>query len=175
MAGGNVNTDDGHLVRVHEAKLMALKEELELLLADDSRKVVIFARFLPEINQILELLNEMKLEHRVITGAVGQAERGEVVHEFQTDAEVRVITCQIQTAGLGITLTAADTAIFYSMDFSLANHEQAKARIHRIGQHHPVTYMYLLAENTVDEKIFEALKSKKSIADQVIDDWRSVF
>jgi SNF2 family DNA or RNA helicase len=121
------------------------------------------------------MLSKMKLDHRWITGAVGQAERGEAVAEFQKDPDVRVFTAQIQTAGLGITLTAACTAIFYSMDFSLANHEQAKARIHRIGQRYPVTYMYLLASGTVDEKIFEAVKSKKSLADQVVDDWRSVL
>lgn len=175
MAGGWVNTDENGLVQVHQEKLDALKCEIETILEDESRKVVIFARFLPEINAITTMLSKMKLDHRWITGAVGQAERGEAVDDFQKDADVRVFTAQIATAGLGITLTAADTAIFFSMDFSLANHEQAKARVHRIGQKMPVTYMYLLASGTVDEKIFDALKSKKSVADMVVDDWRSVI
>lgn len=175
LAGGWVNTDENGLTKVHEAKLVALRDHLETLLEDETRKVVIFARFLPEIHAITDMLSSMRLDHRWITGAVGQAERGEAVQDFQTDPDVRVFTAQIQTAGLGITLTAADTAIFFSMDFSLANHEQAKARIHRIGQKKTVTYMYLLTAGSVDEKIFEALKSKKSIADQVVDDWRSVM
>lgn len=176
LAGGNVTSDEGNLLRVHDEKVNALRDELETILEDETRKAVIFVRFLAEIAQIEEMLRKsVRVEYRVITGAVSQAERGEVVQEFQTDPDVRIIICQIQTAGLGITLTAADTAIFFSLDFSLANHEQARARIHRIGQRHPVTYLYLLGAGTVDEKIFEALKNKKSIADQVVDDWRSVL
>ena len=175
MAGGHLTDDNKQLLRIHDAKIQALKDELITLLDDESRKVVIFARFLAEINQIIELLKALKIEHRWITGSVGMEERGQCVHDFQTDQTVRVFLAQIATAGLGITLTAADTAIFYSMDFSLANHEQAKARIHRIGQKRSVTYMYLLTDGTVDEQIFEALKNKKSIADMVIDNWRDVL
>lgn len=174
LTGGYVNSDGG-TYQLHKEKLDALRDELDLLLSDENRKVVIFARFLQEIKGIEEVLHGLKIDYRCITGAVDQTERGLAVTEFQNDKDVRVFVAQIATAGLGITLTAADTAIFYSMDFSLANHEQAKARIHRIGQRHPVTYMYLIAEGTVDAKIFEALKSKKSIADLVVDDWRSVI
>lgn len=175
VCGGFVQSDDGNLLHVHNEKLDILKDELDSLLEDETRKVVIFARFLPEIKAINALLAKMKIGYRHIVGAINQAERGDAVQAFQSDPSVKVFVAQIATAGLGITLTAADTAIFYSMDFSLANHEQAKARIHRIGQRHPVTYMYLIAEQTVDAKIFDALKSKKSIADMVVDDWRSVL
>ena len=175
LAGGNLSDENGQQLRIHDAKLSALKDELITLLSDQERKVVIFARFLPEIRQITGLLETMRIDHRVITGAIGQADRGQYVEEFQTIDGVRVFLAQIATAGLGITLTAADTAIFYSMDFSLANHEQAKARIHRIGQRRPVTYMYLLADGTVDEQIFDALKNKKSIADHVVDNWRDIL
>lgn len=82
---------------------------------------------------------------------------------------------QIQTAGLGITLTAADTAIFYSLDFSYANYEQCRARIHRLGQKNACTYLHLVARNTVDEKVLKALKDKKNIADEVVNNWRSLF
>ena len=63
-----------------------------------------------------------------------------------------VFVGQIATAGLGITLTAADKMVFYSLDYSMSNFEQTKARIHRVGQRNPCTYIYLVADGTVDEK-----------------------
>ncbi len=82
---------------------------------------------------------------------------------------------QIQTAGLGITLHAADTAIFYSVDFSYANYEQARARIHRIGQKNNCTYIHLLARGTVDEHVMKALQKKEDMAKMVVDNWRMYF
>jgi SNF2 family DNA or RNA helicase len=79
---------------------------------------------------------------------------------------------QIATAGMGITLTAASTMVFYSLDFSSSNHEQAKARIHRVGQSRPCTYIYLTARGTVDEKVMRALRDKADLAKTFIDDYR---
>lgn len=171
VAGGYVTDEDGMVHQVGKEKMDAFEETLDDLL-DSGKKVVVFARFIPEIRAICKALEKRGVQYRHITGDVAQADRGEAVQAFQTQPDVRVFVAQIQTAGLGITLTAADTAIFYSMDFSLANHEQAKARIHRIGQKFPVTYIYLLAAGTVDEQIFDALKNKKNIADTVVDRWR---
>jgi len=171
VTGGFVTDENGFVHRVGSEKMNAFDELLSDLL-DAGKKVVVFARFIPEINEIGKLLEKRGIEYRVITGDVKQADRGQAVQDFQTNPEVKVFVAQIQTAGLGITLTAADTAIFYSMDFSLANHEQAKARIHRIGQKYPVTYIYLLAQGTVDEHIYDALREKKNVADLVVDRWR---
>lgn len=171
IAGGFVTDEDKRVHQVGREKLQAFEETLDDLMAA-GKKVVVFARFIPEIEAINKILEQKGIDYGFITGAVSQTERGEVVKKFQTDPNCRVFVAQIQTAGLGITLTAADTAIFFSMDFSLANHEQAKARIHRIGQKNNVTYIYLLARDTVDEKVFDALKAKKNVADSVVDNWR---
>ena len=88
---------------------------------------------------------------------------------------------QIATAGLGITLTAASTMVFYSLDYSMSNFEQTKARIHRVGQRMPCTYLYLVARTylylvargTVDEKVLAALESKADLARTLVDDYRS--
>ena len=88
---------------------------------------------------------------------------------------MRVFVAQIQTAGLGITLTAADTAIFYSYDYSYANYEQAKARIHRIGQRHPVNYIHLVARGTVDEEVLAALQHKRDVAKICVDEWQTII
>lgn len=171
LTGGYVTDEDGRTHQVGSEKMDVFRETLEDLL-EAGKKVVVFARFIPEIQAINRFLGNRGIGYRYITGEVSQADRGTAVRDFQNDQDVKVFVAQIQTAGLGITLTAADTAIFYSMDFSLANHEQARARIHRIGQKFPVTYIYLLAQGTVDDQIFQSLRDKKNIADTVVDRWR---
>ena len=84
-----------------------------------------------------------------------------------------VFVGQIATAGLGITLTASSTMVFYSLDYSMSNFEQAKARIHRTGQKENCTYIYLIAANTVDEKIMKALKNKVNLAKSLSDDYKN--
>lgn len=178
ITGGFVPRDDDpqKKIQVSKVKLDLLKDVLNDLL-ESGKKVVIFARFLAEIAAIEDVLRKLVGNggHRVVTGAVNMEARGTAVEEFQNNPDVKVFVAQIQTAGLGITLTAADTAIFYSMDFSYANYEQAKARLHRIGQRNKVTYIHLLAQDTVDEKIYNVLKKKKSVVDDVVDNWRKYF
>jgi SNF2 family DNA or RNA helicase len=174
ITGGFLGDGEGGIVKVSTAKMMLLEETLDDLL-DAGKKVVIFARFLPEIHAIRRHLGKQGIVYSWIAGEVKQAERGEMVRRFQEDPECRVFLAQIQTAGLGITLTAADTAILYSLDYSFANYDQARARLHRIGQRNAVTYIHLVARGTVDEKVLQALKSKKSVADEVIDNWRNYF
>jgi SNF2 family DNA or RNA helicase len=94
------------------------------------------------------------------------------VARFQNDPDVPVFVGQIATAGLGITLTAASTMVFYSLDYSMSTYEQSKARIHRAGQHMPCTYIYLTAQGTGDEKVLKALKSKADLAKTLVDDYR---
>ena len=102
-------------------------------------------------------------------------QRGAVVEAFQNDPAVKVFVAQIQTAGLGITLHAASAAVFYSLDFNYANYAQALARIHRIGQAQPVTYIHLLAERTVDDRVLDALERKEDLARTIVDGWKNYF
>ena len=95
------------------------------------------------------------------------------MRRFQEDADTNVFVGQIATAGLGITLTAADKMVFYSLDYSMSNFEQTKARIHRVGQRNACTYIYLVAENTVDAKVLKALRDKANLAKVLIDDCRA--
>lgn len=172
---GGFAQDEIGAEQVDDAKLRALEDLLEDLLAQEGKKVVIFARFRPEIAAIRRMLEDKGIGYRHIDGSVSQSDRGTYVEDFQTDPTVRVFVAQIQAAGLGITLTAADTAIFYSLDFSLANFEQARARISRIGQTAKMTYIHLVARRTVDEKVLGALQKKQSIADLVVNRWRDFF
>ena len=171
LTGGFLGNDETSAVeQVSAAKLAALEDILDGAAAE-GKKLVIIARFIPEIRAICKLLDKRGLRFSCITGEVKN--RDEQVSQFQNDPAVMAFVGQIATAGLGITLTAASTMVFYSLDYSMSNFEQAKARIHRVGQRHPCTYVYLTARGTVDEKVLAALKDKADLAKSLVDDYRS--
>ena len=171
LTGGFLRGDETDRVeRVSTAKLDALSDIVDSA-AQEGGKLVIIARFLPEINAITRMLESKSIVFSLITGAV--KDRDEQVQRFQTDPDVTVFVGQIATAGLGITLTATDKMVFYSLDYSMSNFEQTKARIHRVGQRNPCTYIYLVMENTVDAKVLKALRDKANLARSLIDDCRA--
>ena len=174
FAGGFYRDEGGKLHEVSNAKITLFKETLDDLLGA-GKKIVVFARFLPEIGAIVEHLEKTKIGYALITGAVPGEARGAEVDRFQEDPDCRVFVAQEATAGLGITLTAADTAIFYSLDYSYANYDQCRARIHRISQEKKCTFIHLVTENTVDEAIILALATKEDLASTVVDRWRTLI
>lgn len=172
LAGGFYSEAGEKPIKVSDAKLKLLEEVLNDL---GDQKVVIFARFLAEIEAIKGLLESRKTRYQFIDGSVPLNERGEVVREFQEEPDCKVFVAQIQTAGLGITLHAASVAVFYSLDYSFANLDQARARLHRIGQKNAVTNIYLITKGTVDTKVFQALGKKQDVARLVVDNWKLLF
>lgn len=161
--------------QVNTAKLDALADIVDDYVVDAGKKLVIFARFRAEIAAIENLLRLRKIQYGSIYGDVPMEERGKIVEDFQTNPDTKVFVAQIQTAGLGITLHAASTAVFYSYDYNYANYAQALARIHRIGQRLPVTYIHLVVDGSIDEKILAALENKEDMAKTVVDSWREVL
>jgi SNF2 family DNA or RNA helicase len=115
------------------------------------------------------MLEELKISYASITGEVPSSTRELINSNFQKKDDPKVIILQSQVGGLGITLTAADTMIFFSNTFSYAEYEQARARIHRVGQKNHCTYIQLIAKGTIDEEVVDALKQKKNVADIVVD------
>lgn len=171
--GGFIRDDiKSEAQQVSGAKLDALEDIIDTCL-DEEKKVVVFARFVPEIEAIAAMLKKKKIGYALIYGAT--TDRADQVKKFQEDAEVKVFIGQLQTTGMGLTLTAANVAVFYSLDFSYANYEQSRARIHRIGQKQKCLYIHLVGKGTVDEKILNALKHKGDIAKIMVDDWRSLL
>lgn len=176
LTGGFVQADGGDRPRpAGSAKLDALADILEDYVQEAGQKLVVFARFRPEIAAICQLLEQRGIRYGRIDGEVPMDQRGTIVETFQQDPGVKVFVAQIQTAGLGITLHAASAAVFYSLDFNYANYAQALARIHRIGQAQPVTYIHLLAEHTVDEQVLDALERKEDLARTIVDGWKNYF
>ncbi|GHV49239.1 hypothetical protein FACS189499_10190 [Clostridia bacterium] len=95
------------------------------------------------------------------------------MRSFQPNSNVTVFIGQISTAGLGITLTAASTLVFYSTNYSMSDYEQTRARIHRVGQTQNCTYYHIIARGTVDEKVLKSLRDKAELAKTLIDDFRN--
>ena len=101
-------------------------------------------------------------------GLTPQDQRQKNKDNFQKSAEVRFFVGTPQTAGYGLTLTAANTVIYYSNGYDLEKRLQSEDRAHRIGQKKSVTYVDILAEETVDEKIVKSLRKKINIASKVM-------
>lgn len=186
LTGGFLRTDESEQPKeIHTQKLQALMEIVEDCV-DAQQKLVIFARFTAEIDLIAEAFRKKGIRASVMDGRTPtehktdqlgreHMSRAELVQDFQTNPETVAFIAQIQTAGLGITLHAASLAVYYSLDFNYGSYEQSTGRIHRIGQKHPCTYIHLIAEKTVDEKVMKALAAKNDIAKDLVDNWRQYF
>lgn len=180
FTGGFLVEDDATRPQlVSRGKLDALADILQDYVVEGKKKLVIFARFLPEIHEIEALCEKVLKPNRMkavaIYGDIKKEDRGAIVQQFQTDPATTVFVGQIDTAGTGITLTAADTCVYYSVNFNYATYSQSLSRIHRIGQRNRCTYIHLVAENTVDETILQALAKKEDLAKTVVDNWRQFF
>lgn len=179
LAGGFLVTDDAAKPQlVSTAKLEALSDIVQDYVVDGGKKLVIFARFVPEVKAIIDLMKKVLPDRKKavsIYGEIKKEDRGAIVQQFQNDPDTVVFVGQIDTAGTGVTLTAADTCVYYSKNFNYAAYEQSLSRIHRIGQRNTCTYIDLVMEKTVDEMINRALAKKEDIAKTVVDNWRDLF
>lgn len=176
FTGGFIQADEGAKPEfIFKGKLNALEDIMEDYVISGGKKLVVFCRFRPEIDLIQKLLEKKKIPYRSIYGDIKISGRGSIVADFQEKPEIKVALLQIDTAGLGITLTAADTCVYYSVNFNYAAYSQSLARIHRIGQRNACTYIHLVAERSIDEDVLEALSKKEDLAKSVVDDWRRLF
>lgn len=154
-----------------------LKVCIDLLgdLLEEDHKVVIFVRFRTDIERIAEKLAAQRVSHRILSGSVPPLQRDSIVQEFQEDPAVKVFIAQVQAGSLGIELTAADAAIFYSLDYNAANYWQAQDRLHRVGQTKKVTYYHLVATGTIDRVLLRVLKDKEDIAKAILHSPRALL
>lgn len=140
---------------------------IDSAMAED-KKLVIMARFVPEPDDIQELLEKKKVGYAVVRGGV--KDRDNETHRFRYDDRCRVFVGQIAAAGLDITLTTASMMVFYSIDYNMSNFEQAKACIHRVGQKENCHYIYHMCWGMVDRKVLYALRQKMNLAKMPVDD-----
>ena len=169
---GHLKNDDGTTTKLKNNRM----KELLGLLEEVEGKVIIWANYIYDIENIVENISEVYGNDFIVQyyGAIGTEDRATAIKKFQDpDSKVRFFVGNPQTAGYGITLTAASNVVYYSNGYDLEKRLQSEDRAHRIGQKKSVTYVDLIAPKTVDEKIVKALRKKMSIANTIMDeDWR---
>lgn len=167
VCSGFVKNDDGIISTLPHNKMNELLDVLE----EVDGKVIIWATFTNDILAIEKELKKVYGEQSVRTyyGETDVEQRQQTVRDFQdVNGPVRFFVGQPRTGGYGLTLTAAKTVIYYSNNYDLEIRLQSEDRAHRIGQKNKVTYVDIVTENTVDEKILKALRNKINIATQVL-------
>ena len=164
----------GHLVTESgETKVFKNNRITELMdiLEEVDGKVIIWANYRQDIRTIYDTISKKYGKETVATyyGDTPDDERQGIVQKFQDkDSSLRYFVGNQQTAGYGLTLTAAKTVVYYSNNYDLEKRIQSEDRAHRIGQKSNVTYIDLIAEKTVDERIVKALRNKINIASKVL-------
>lgn len=173
---GSLTDDNGDvhpLKSNRQSELMNICEEIQ-------GKAIIWATWTRDIRSIAEALRDRFGVEAVATlhGETPDSDRQQIVDAFQDrQSELRFIVGHPKTGGYGLTLTAANTVIYYSNSYDLELRLQSEDRAHRIGQENKVTYIDLISPKTIDEKIVTALRNKIKIADLVLGedarDWLS--
>ncbi len=163
---GHFTADDGSTQIIPNNRITELMNVLE----ETEGKVIIWANYQRDVNQIIKNVTEKYGEGSIVDyyGLTPQEERQDNIRKFQNGPDCRFLIGTPQTGGYGITLTKANTVVYFSNGYDLEKRLQSEDRAHRIGQKKKVTYVDLIAEGTVDEKIVEALRSKINIASEVM-------
>ena len=164
---GHFTADDGTIKDLKNNR----SDELSDLLNEVHGKVVIWAHYQYDVETIVERIKKEHGNNSVVTyyGLTPQDQRQDNIKKFQDkEGPVRFLVGTTATGGYGITLTAASTMIYYSNGYDLEKRQQSEARIDRIGQESPMTYIDLIAENTIDDRIVVALRKKVNIASQIM-------
>ena len=167
IACGSLRTDDGEIQEIKNNRM----NELLAVVEEVREKAIIWATFTQDILNIQQALTKVYGEDSVAIYYCDtpQDERQAIVERFQTpDSPLRFFVGQPRTGGYGITLTAANTMIYYSNSYDLEIRLQSEDRAHRIGQDRSVTYVDLVSPDTIDEVILRALRNKINLASTVL-------
>jgi SNF2 family DNA or RNA helicase len=164
---GHFKSDDGTVQKIKSNRL----NELLDVLSEMEGKAVIWANYRHDIEIIVDALKKEYGDNSVVTyfGDTSTDDRQKAIRSIQDEnSPVRFIVGTPQTGGYGITLTNASTMIYYSNGYDLEKRQQSEARIDRIGQKRNMTYIDIIAEDTIDEKIVSALRKKVNIATEIM-------
>ena len=163
---GHFVADDGTVQTIKNNRLDELMDVLE----ETENKAIIWAYWQRDVQDIKDAIEKKYGPRSVVDyyGLTPQDERQDNIRRFQNDNECRFLIGTPSTGGYGITLTEANTVIYYSNGYDLEKRLQSEDRAHRIGQKKNVTYIDLIAEDTVDEKIVRSLRKKINIASEVM-------
>ena len=168
ISGGAVYSDDKEVIQFDVSnRLKIVKEVIE----ESSHKVLVFVPFTHTINLLEEFLTKSKITCKVISGKVTVNKRTEIIKTFQEDDDPYVLIIQPQAASHGLTLTAANTVIWYAPVTSVETYLQANARINRPGQHNSMTVVHVTG-SAVEERLYTMLQNNITNHNKIIDLYR---
>ena len=165
ISGGAVYTDTKEVVEFDVSpRLNALMEVLE----ETIHKVIVFVPYTHTIELVSKYLSSQGVINEVINGAVSARERSEIISRFQTQVDPRVLVIQPQAASHGVTLTAADTVVFWSPVMSVETYLQCIARIDRVGQKNSMTVVHLQGSEA-ERKVYQMLQGKVNMHESLVE------
>jgi SNF2 family DNA or RNA helicase len=171
---GHVTDDDGNIQLIESNRISTLLDVVAEI--PNTENIIIWAHFQQDIKMICEALNKEYGQGAAVHyyGNTSSSQRTEHIKQFKTNEHCRFFVAS-SAGARGLTLVGSCYSIYYSQDYNLGVRLQSEDRNHRIGQTRNVTYIDLIIPKTVDDKIVKALRAKKSLADEVLDDPRSVL
>jgi SNF2 family DNA or RNA helicase len=161
LTSGYLRTEEGEDVEVSKAKAGLLTEIFTDLPTDEP--VVVFCRFRADLDTVRQMAEDTDRSVAELSGRSNQ------LADWQAGNRT-VLAVQIQAGGVGIDLSRAHYAVYYSLGFSLGEYEQSVARLHRPGQAHPVFYYHLICDGTVDEHVYRALQERRDVIESILRD-----
>ena len=168
ISGGAVYSDDHEVIQFDVSnRLKVVKEVIE----ESSHKVLVFVPFTHTIELLKEFLIKNNIKCEVIAGKVSVNKRAEIIKDFQEKPDPHVLIIQPQAASHGLTLTAANTIIWYAPVTSVETYLQANARINRPGQYNPMTVVHIQG-SAVEDRLYQMLRSNIANHTKIIDLYR---
>ena len=165
LSGGAIYTDTKEVVEFDTTpRFNALME----VLSETEHKVIVFVPYTHTIELVSKFLTEQGVTNEVINGAVSATARSDIINRFQTQEHPRVLVIQPQAASHGVTLTAADTVVFWSPVMSVETYLQCIARIDRVGQKNSMTVVHLQGSEA-ERKIYQMLQNKVDMHESLVD------
>lgn len=166
--------DGAHLAKLMELKMFCSQTKVarviefvkEFVEASENRKIIVFSQFIHTQKMLRDAFPGISVS---LLGEDAAEKRQEAVERFQSDPKIRVFVGSTIAAGVGLTLTAADTVIFADLMWSPADHQQAEDRAHRISQENPVFVYYMIFKETIEEMIWKVIGRKLSVIEQTLD------
>ena len=171
ISAGAVYTDDGSTLEFDiKNRYNVLKEVID----ESSQKVLIFVPFKHTIDVLVEKLRADNYTAEVIRGDVPAAKRTEIFKRFQDTPDPKILVIQPQSAAHGVTLTAANTVVWWGPTSSLETYAQANARVHRSGQRHPCTVIQLQG-SAVEKHVYSLLDNRIDVHSKIIDLYKEIL
>ena len=171
ISSGAVYTDGGETLEFDiKHRYKVLREVID----ESSKKVLIFVPFKHTIKLLADKLRGDKITTEVISGAVKATDRTQIFKDFQEKSDPKVLVIQPQAAAHGVTLTAANTIVWWGPTSSVETYAQANARIHRTGQDHKCTVVQLQGSH-IEKRVYALLDNKIDTHTKIIDLYKEIL